>query len=222
MLDAVVRLLTDATSVHACFVYLVENEDRLVLAAAPEPYAELVGQIVLERGEGLAWWAAERKEPAWIRDGLLEDPRTKYVPELEEELFQSLVCVPIIGKDGNVIGVISSHTRAPREFTEAEVDVLVSSASLVAGAIENARLYEEMRRRVAELEHLTELGETVARAETLGELLPAVAERGARLLRAKDCHLYLLDPGSEQLRLRASAPRGATAREHIGLAELGP
>jgi GAF domain-containing protein len=222
VLDAVVRLLTDATSVHACFVYLVEDEDRLVLAAAPEPYAELVGHVVLERGESLAWWAAERKEPAWIREGLLEDPRTKYVPELEEELFQSLVCVPIVGKDGNVIGVISSHTRAPREFTEAEVDVLVSSASLVAGAIENARLYEEMRRRVAELEHLTELGETLARAETLGELLPAVAERGARLLRAKDCHLYLLDPGSEQLRLRASAPRGATAREEIGLAELGP
>ncbi|MGH3056715.1 MAG: GAF domain-containing protein [Gaiellaceae bacterium] len=221
VLGAVVRLLTDATSVHACFVYLIED-DRLVLAAASEPYAHLVGEIALERGEGLAWWAAERKEPAWIRDRLLDDPRVKYVPELEEERFQSLVSVPIVGKDGNVIGVISSHTQAPREFTESEVDVLVSSASLVAGAIENARLYEEMRRRVDELEHLTELGETLARAEALGDLLPAVVERGARLLRARDCHLYLLDPASEQLHLRASAPRGATARAEIGLAELGP
>ena len=30
----------------------------------------------------------------------------KYVPELEEERFQSLVSVPIVGKDGNVIGVV--------------------------------------------------------------------------------------------------------------------
>jgi GAF domain-containing protein len=222
VLGAVVRLLTDATSVHACFVYLIEDEERLVLEAASEPYAHLVGQIALERGEGLAWWAAERKEPAWIREALLDDPRVKYVPELEEERFQSLVSVPIVGKDGNVIGVISSHTQAPREFTEAEVDVLVSSASLVAGAIENARLYEEMRRRVDQLEHLTELGETLARAETLADVLPAVVERGARLLRAEDCHLYLLDAASEQLHLRASAPRGATARSAIGLAELGP
>ncbi|HEU4451211.1 MAG TPA: GAF domain-containing protein [Gaiellaceae bacterium] len=221
VLRAVVRLLTDATSVHACFVYLIQG-DRLVLAAASEPYAELVGEIALERGEGLAWWAAERKEPAWIREGLLDDPRVKYVPELEEERFQSLVSVPIVGKDGNVIGVISSHTQAPREFTEAEVDVLVSSASLVAGAIENARLYEEMRRRVDELEHLTELGEILARAETLAEVLPAVVERAARLLRAEDCHVYLLDPATEQLHLRASAPRGAQARPQIGLAELGP
>ena len=216
------RLLTDATSVHACFVYLIEDEERLVLEAASEPYSHLVGRIALERGEGLAWWAAEHREPAWIRDGLLDDPRVKYVPELEEERFQSLVSVPIVGKDGQVIGVISSHTQAPREFTESEVEVLVSSASLVAGAIENARLYEEMRRRVEELEHLTELGETLARAEALGELLPAVAERGVRLLRARECHLYLLDPATEQLRLRASAPRGAEARPEIGLSELGP
>ena len=76
------------------------------------------------------------------------------------------------------------HTQAPREFTESEVDFLVSSASLVAGAIENARLYEETRRRLGELEHLTQLGETIARAETLDELLPAVTDakrRAARL-----------------------------------------
>ena len=193
-----------------------------MLEAASEPYAHLVHQVTLERGEGLAWWAAEHKEPAWIRDELLEDPRVKYVPELEEERFQSLVSVPIVGKDGNVIGVISSHTAAPREFTEAEVDVLVSSASLVAGAIENARLYEEMRRRVDELEHLTELGETLARAETLGELLPVVAGRAVRLLRAESCHLYLLDPASEELRLQASSPAGAQARVTIALSELGP
>ena len=221
VLGAVVRLLTDACSVHACFVYLVED-DRLVLAAASDPYAHLVGSIGLDKGEGLAWWAAEHREPAWIRDELLDDPRVKYVPELEEERFQSLVSVPITGKDGNVIGVISSHTEAPREFTEAEVEVLVSSASLVAGAIENARLYEEMRRRVDELEHLTELGEILARAETLDTVLPAVASRARKLLRAEACHLYLLDPTSEVLHLRASAPAGAGAGGEIGLSELGP
>jgi GAF domain-containing protein len=221
VLGGVVRLLTEACAVHACFVYLIEDE-RLVLEAASEPYADFVGKIALERGEGLAWWVAERKEPAFIREGLLEDPRVKYVPELEEDRFQSLVSVPIVGKDGNVIGVISSHTEAPREFTEREFDVLVSSASLVAGAIENARLYEEMRRRVDELEHLSELGETLARAEGLEQLVPAVVERGRRLLRARSCQLYLLDETSEELHLRASAPAGAEAPRAIGLSELGP
>jgi GAF domain-containing protein/PucR-like helix-turn-helix protein/diguanylate cyclase with GGDEF domain len=222
VLAAVVRLLSDASAVHATFVYLVEDAgERLVLRAASEPYAHLVGEIALERPEGIAWWAAEHKEPAFTQE-LLSDPRTKFVPELEEEKFQSLLSVPIVARDGNVIGVISLHTEAPREFTPPEIEVLTSSASLVAGAIENARLYEETRQRVGELEHLTQLAETLTRAQSVDELLPAVASQGLELLRADSFHVYLLDPGSEELRLRASAPRNAEAPNVIKLQSLGP
>ena len=222
MLDSVVRLLSEASAVHACFVYLLDEDgDRLVLRAASDPYADAVGQIVLERSEGIAWWAAEHKEPAFTQNAMA-DPRNKFVPELEDEKFQSLLSVPIVARDGSVIGVISLHTEAPREFTDAEVEVLTSSASLVAGAIENARLYEETRRRVGELEHLTELAETLTRAQSFDELLPAVVARGLDLLRADECHLYLLDAASEELRLQASAPPNAEARERIELQSLGP
>src|SRR5438876_7628283 len=123
VLEAVVALLSEASAVHACFVYLVEDGgERLVLRAASEPYEHLVGEIALERGEGLAWWALEQGEPAFIRERALDDPRVKYVPELEEEKFQSLICVPVVGKDGSAIGVISLHTEAPREFSEDEVE----------------------------------------------------------------------------------------------------
>jgi GAF domain-containing protein len=222
VLGSVVGLLSEASSVHACFVYLVEDDgERLVLRAASRPYGHLVGEIALERGEGLAWWVAQRHEPAFIRENALDDPRVKYVPQLEEERFQSLISVPIVAKDGTAIGVISMHTEAPREFSEEEVEFLVSSASLVAGAIENARLYAETQRRVTELERLTELGETIARAETHGELLPAVAERALALLGARSCVLYLLETGGEQLRLVASAPPDSGAVV-LALGELGP
>ena len=117
--------------------------------------------------------------------------------------------------------MILAHTEAPREFTPDEVEFLVSSASLVAGAIENARLYEETRRRVRELEGLTGLAEAIAVADTIEELLPAVA-RGARsLLAAASAHVYLLDTASEELHRAASDPPRAGARERIGLSELG-
>lgn len=223
VLAAVVGLLTDASGVHACFVYLVEDDGaRLVLRAASEPYAQLAGRIELLRGEGLAWWAVERREPAFIPENLLDDPRVKYVPELEEERFQSLLSVPIQGKRGDVIGVISAHTEAPREFTAEEVDFLVTAATLVAGAIENARHYGEMQRRVHELEALTELAEAIARTEGIEELLPAVADGARRLLDAEACHVYLIERGGDDLRLHHSDPRGVTARATIPLAELGP
>src|SRR6188508_3567833 len=216
-MGAVVRLLSDASAVHACFVYLIED-DRLVLRAASEPYTDLVGEITLDKG--IARWAVEHGEPAFTQNAI-DDPRNEFVSELEEEKFQSLLSVPISGRDA-VIGAISMHTEAPREFTAEEVELLTSTASLVAGAIENASLYEETRQRVGELEHLTELAETLARAQQLGEVLPAVADRTRQLLHSRSCHVYMLDGGSEELRLRASAPGEEEARAVIRLSELGP
>ena len=223
VLKAVVRLMSEGGGVHACFAYLVEDDgERLVLRAASPPYGKHVGKVALERGESLAWWAAERGEPAFIRDNALADPRTKYVPELEEEKFQSLLALPVVGRSGEPIGVITAHTEAPREFSDDEVDFLVTSASLVAGAIENARLYEESRLRVSDLEQLTELAEAIARADALEELLETVAVGARSLLDARACHVYLLDPGSEELERRASDPEAGGARDTLGLAELGP
>jgi GAF domain-containing protein len=227
VLRAIVQLLSDASGVHACFVYVVEGDgERLVLRAAGQPYEHLIGHVVLSRPRGLAWWAAERNEPAFIPENLFADPRVEYVPELEEERFQSLLCVPIAARDGKIIGVISAHTEAPRVFDQSEVDFVVTSASLVAGAIENATLYAEARARVDELEALTELAEVIATARVADELLPAVVERGLALLGASACHLYLLEPGREELVLRATASSGAgpepAVRSSLTLAELGP
>jgi sugar diacid utilization regulator len=223
VLDGVVKLLSDASAVHACFVYLLERDQkRLVLRAASDPYAGLAGTIELKRGEGLAWWALDRREAAFIRDNALADPRVKYVPELEEEKFQSLVAIPVLGKRNDPIGAFTLHTVAPREFTDAEVEFLVSSASLVAGAIENARLFDETRRRVDELEHFTELAEAVAAADTLDALGQEVVGRSRDLLHAENTHLYLLGAGDERLHLHCSDPDAVAAPATIGLTELGP
>jgi len=222
VLEGVVQLLSEASAVHACFVYLLDRDGRrLVLRAASEPYAQHVGAIELKRGEGLAWWALEHREAAFIREHALDDPRVKYVPELEEERFQSLVAVPLHGKRGDPIGAITLDTEAPREFTDAEVDFLVASASLVAGALENARLYDETRARLSELEQLQQLSEVLAAAETLDELGGEVVDRARHLLGAEGVALYLLDPDDEQLTLRHRSPDGFETPPAMGLTELG-
>ena len=117
-----------------------------------------------------------------------------------------------------MIGVITAHTEAPREFSDDEVDFLVTSASLVASAIENARLYEEAQLRVAELEQLTELKRSRARTPSAS----CNAVEGARpLLAAKACHVYL-SSGERRARARRPAIPSRKRQEMLGLAELRP
>ena len=130
VLRGIVDIATDATGCHACFIYFVEGR-RLILRAASGRYAPLVGELGFGLDEGLTGWVARTKTPAFIRENALEDPRMRYVPELEEERFQSMVAVPILAKSGDVIGVIVLHTEAPREFDDDVLNFLVHTASLV-------------------------------------------------------------------------------------------
>src|SRR5262249_60919603 len=129
----------------------------------------------LSPGEGFAGWVSEHRQPIFIPSAALAARRARYFPEFEEEKYQSMVSVALIAKDGAVFGVIGLHSQAPRTLTEDDASFVIHSASLVAGAIENARLYEATRRRVHELERLSEISDRSSRAATPAELLPAVA-----------------------------------------------
>jgi GAF domain-containing protein len=205
VLGGIVDIATDATGCHACFIYFVEG-DRLVLRAASPRYSDLVGELGWGLDEGLTGWVARTKTPEFIRERALEDPRMKYVPELDEERFQSMVAVPILARDGEVIGVVVLHTEAPREFEDDVLNFLVHTASLVAGAIENAQLYEEARQRVESLTTLTQLSQSLA-AVTLREDLYDAVVRGARqLLGADSCQIWRLDAEADELVLAGSDP----------------
>jgi signal transduction protein with GAF and PtsI domain len=177
VLELTVDLLSDATECHACFIYLRDGR-RLRLSAASKVYAHLVGAVEFGIDEGLSGWVVRHNAPAFIRDQALDDPRMKYVREMEEEHFQSMVSVPIPARSGDVIGTVVLHTEAPHEFDEGVVNFLVHTASLVAGAIENARLYEEAGRRVEALTTLARLTQEIAGAQGRA---PARRARAARL-----------------------------------------
>src|SRR4051794_366070 len=206
VLAGVVRLLTQSTDCHACFVYLRAG-DTLRLRAASPVYAHMVGQLEIPVEEGVSGWVARNARPTFIRERALDDPRMKYVPELEEEQFQSMCAVPVpAASSGEVIGVLVLHTAAPREFSEDVMTFLEQTASLLAGPLENARLYEQTRKRVSRLEALSRLGGQLAEASGREQLAETVTKGMRRLLSASSCRLYLRVLPSGRLERAAAAP----------------
>lgn len=207
-LARVVDIATEATGCYAALVYLREG-DRLVLRAASPVHAHLVGRLAMGVGEGVAGWVARTGEPAFIRDGALEDPRHRYFPELHEEQFQSMAAVPVPARSGAVVGVIVLHTAAPHEFDEEVLAFLGHTAALLGGAVEHAGLYAEASARVHQLTTLTRATEALA-AATEGDAIAVAATAGGRaMLGARLCQLFRLDSGGRELRLLASDPSGA-------------
>jgi phosphoserine phosphatase RsbU/P len=95
--------------------------------------------------EGLCGAAVRSKEPVLVGD-VRKDPRyVGLVPETRSEL-----AVPLIHKD-RVVGVLDLESPELDRFNEEHVKVLVPLASQVAVALENARLYAEVRQKDARL-----------------------------------------------------------------------
>jgi len=222
VLRAIVDLVSEAIHSHACWIYFVDPDDgSLLLQAVSEPYGALIGRLRFEPGEGLAGWVAARNEAVFIAENALDDPRVKVVPEAEEEKYQSFCAAPLRAKSGEVIGVIALHAEAPRQYTRQDSDFLVHAASLVAGAIENARLYQDTRRRLSLVEGLSDLARAVSAASTLEALLPAVARRAQRLLEAACCDVLIADAEGGRLVPGASWPEDSGRPRSIDANGLG-
>jgi two-component system NarL family sensor kinase len=148
----VAALIVEATAADVCFVHLVdEGRGCLVLAGATPPFDELAGTIELAIGEGVAGWVAERGEPLVVEDKW-SDPRYKYIPALRGEDYETLVSLPMVRRGNHVVGVVNVHSKVQRYVSEEELAVLSDVAGLLAGIVENARLYSRLAEREAELE----------------------------------------------------------------------
>ena len=76
---------------------------------------------------------------------VIEDPRAQYPKEAKEEGIASIVSVPLRIK-GRVIGVMRLYTPEPREFSEEEISSAEVLAETGAIAIENAKMYERIKK----------------------------------------------------------------------------
>lgn len=180
IVQGVTAVITETTATDVCFVHLLDDSgERLVLRGATAPFDKLAGSIELAVGEGMAGWVAANGEPAVIVENKQDDPRYKYIPELHGHEFTSMVSVPIVSRLGHLVGVLNLHSKRRREFTT-DVELLRSVAGLVAGAIENARLYHRLAEREEALERFTERTVQLQEAERrrlAGEIHDGISQR---------------------------------------------
>jgi two-component system, sensor histidine kinase PdtaS len=194
VLELVADGVSDALATDACFVYLYdERADELVLRATHGSRVhELTRRPRMRPGEGITGVAAAERAPVMIPSKAHLDPRFKLFPNLPEDEYESILAVPILARD-KLEGALNVRTREAREFTDAEIDLLVAIASQVAQTIEHAKLYEAAQRRVHELEALARISEAVSESLYLEESLEAIVKTTVDSLDATGAALVLDD-----------------------------
>src|SRR5438552_11311470 len=194
VLGLVARKVAEALDADACFVYLYDDQaGELVLRATHGTRVEEMTRTPrMKPGEGITGTAAAERAPIMIPAQAHLDERFKAFPNLPEDQYESILAVPILART-KLAGALNVRTIEPREFSQAEIDLLVAIAAQVAQTIEHAKLYADAQARVSELEALAKISEAVSESLYLEESLEAIVKTTMEAVGATGAALVLED-----------------------------
>ena len=129
-LDQVTHLIAQNMVAEVCSIYLIQPGDELELFATEGLKPSSVHKTRLKVGTGLVGDIAVHARPLNLFDAQAH-PNYAYRPETGEEVYKSLMGVPIL-RSGRVVGVLVVQNRTMRHYSDEEIETLETIAMVVA------------------------------------------------------------------------------------------
>jgi signal transduction histidine kinase/ActR/RegA family two-component response regulator len=186
-------------SVASTLMLLDDSTGELVFSVPTGPKAEVLTDIRIPSGKGVAGWVARYEEPALVTNAEEDARFYAEVDRMTGFETKSIVCVPLKAKK-KLIGVLQVVNRVDGDvFTSEDAVLLRIFANQAAMAIENARLYAELRDRLAqEIDMQKKLADS-EKFRALGQMASGMAHDFNNVLMGIEGNisLMLLETGPE-------------------------
>ncbi|MDP9038206.1 MAG: SpoIIE family protein phosphatase [Acidobacteriota bacterium] len=182
------------------------NELRMRFQTGHTPEIE---RMRIKLGRGIVGQAAAERRSILVEDVAGEENYIDANPRVQSEL-----AVPLVVKN-RVIGVIDIQSEYPSYFTGEHQRLLELTASRMAVAIENARLYTRVARQAQTLGVLNEISREITSILDLDDLLERIGQLMKRVIDFQMFTILLWNGRTQQLEHRFSSRFGERIkREH--------
>lgn len=131
-------------SADRCSVFIVDNDKRELWTKVALGVGEKVLRIPI--GQGVAGFVARTGSAVNIRDAYRDTRFTQDFDRITGYQTKSVLAVPLKDRTGKPLGVFEVLNKAKGSFNEEDEGFLRILATIAASAIENARLYENLRK----------------------------------------------------------------------------
>jgi GAF domain-containing protein/CheY-like chemotaxis protein len=176
------------------------NEIQFVFELDAGQRADAGRRPPVKLGTGLTSIVLLSKKPLRLGTADQATAAGAIVPQnITTALSQSWLGVPILAGE-SAIGVLAFGDPRQHVFTESDERLVSTIASSMGVALENARLFDETKRllaeteqRSAELSVVNEIGEALAKQLDFDAIIELVGERLAGILRTGDFYIGLYD-----------------------------
>jgi len=199
------RVLLKASSAD---LRLLETDGQtLKVMVALGEFADELRANTIRLGEGLTGSIAQAGQAEIIPNVDL-DPRRLQIPGTPDDDPESMLCAPLLSR-GRVIGTLSVW-RSVRSgvFTQAELDFLVGLSRQAVIGIENARLYAESQRRLAEMAVINDISQTISAQLDLENVIYLIGEKVRAVFGVEVVSIALYHAATQQIAFPYLSVRG--------------
>jgi signal transduction histidine kinase len=191
----------DVLSADTCAILMLDGDTNELVARAAIGIEEEVEQGVrIPVGGGFAGRVAATKAPVILPN---VDHADVLNPILREKGIKSLLGVPLL-ISGDVLGVMHVGSLTPRDFSDADVELLQLVGARVALAIEHARAFEAERAARMRLEQIQSVTDATISVLELDALLAELLVRIRDILTVDTVAFLLVDRDRNELVARAA------------------
>jgi PAS domain S-box-containing protein len=200
LMKQTVHLIREHFDLYYVGIFLVDETGRYAVlrAGTGEAGQQMleVGHRLVVGGESMIGWCIANAQARIALDVGAEAIRfnNPYLPRTRSEM-----ALPLIGRN-RVIGALTVQSAQEAAFSTEDIVALQSMVDQLTIAIENARLYQETRRRANELAVLIEIDRDISASLDLQIVLERIAIHARNLVGADDSRVYLLEPDGQTLR----------------------
>jgi len=169
VLNEAMERTKEVMAVEACSLLLLdERTGELYFEVALGEEGGAIKELRLPPGKGIAGWVAQEGKPILVSDAQKDERFYAQVDEKTGFVTRSLMAVPLIAR-GRVLGVLEAiNKRDGQSFRGRDLEFFQALASHVAIALENARLYTDLEKRVQETADLySRIAQEMGRIEAI-------------------------------------------------------
>ena len=121
-------------------------------------------KIRIKADSGIAGWVFQNRKQLIINDPYSDHRFNIEVDQRSGFRTENILCIPIINREDRCIGALQTLNSLSGKFTEDDCEFLKSISDYVAIALENSKLYEDIK------DYSEKLKATIIRIETLTDI----------------------------------------------------
>ena len=199
LFDTILQQVQEVMDVENCSLMALDPlNNELSLDAAIGLPSNMVGQVQVPMGEGIAGWVAQNKQSVLLRD-ISKDSRFANHSGRMDYKTRSVLSVPILHHD-ELLGVLNvNNKRSGDAFIEDDLNLLQGISGQISQAIANANLHEMTDMQVAELSLIQELGKAINSSLDLDSVLNYFIDMTSRITESDQATLMLFNDMSNEL-----------------------